>query len=320
MRVHRSAHVRNFTVLPNGLLQDRRLSYTARGLLTDLLSRPDGWREDGRHMADTSPQGRGAISKALKELTEAGYYRVEKIRMPDGTIRTETHVYDTPQLALPSTTRPVSGRATTGSAGVPLVKNRYQEPSHPAEQADQQSAAAGDTADRPEGREEGQTIDQETPAVPDEQVREAVVTLFRVIRPEPRLRLGEAEATELAPIVAQWLERGSTTQELAQALLPGLPVPLHSPVGVLRSRLQRKMPPVRAPQQPVKPRYAECTKCHDPLPRRGICAACAGLGGRTVQVGDGAAVAAAGAARVRAAMLAARSTLIIGQFAAVAAR
>ncbi|MFH9355051.1 hypothetical protein [Kitasatospora sp. NPDC017646] len=101
MRVHRSAHVRNFTVLPNCMLQYRQLSYTARGLLADLLSRPDGWREDGRHMADSSPQGRGAIRKALKELTDAGFYRVEKIRMPDGTIRTETHVYDTPQLALP---------------------------------------------------------------------------------------------------------------------------------------------------------------------------------------------------------------------------
>ncbi|MFJ6621196.1 hypothetical protein ACIQOW_26945 [Kitasatospora sp. NPDC091335] len=241
MRVRRSAHVRNFTVLPNAMLQYRQLSYTARGLLADLLSRPDGWREDGRHMADSSPQGRGAIRKALKELTEAGYYRVEKIRLPDGTIHTETHVYDTPQLAAPGVTRPVSGEASTGRAGVPLVKDRYQEPSHPAEQADQRSATSSEAADRPEGREEGHTIDQETLTIPDEQVREAAATLFRGIRSEPRLWLGEAEATELAPLVAQWLERGSTAQELAQALLPGLPVPLHSPVGVLRSRLQRKM-------------------------------------------------------------------------------
>ncbi|MET8699144.1 hypothetical protein ABZW10_09775 [Kitasatospora sp. NPDC004723] len=317
MRIHRSAHMRNFTVLPNGLLQDRRLSYTARGLLADLLSRPDGWREDGRHMADTSPQGRGAIRKALKELTEAGYYRVEKIRMPDGTIRTETHVYDTPQLALPSATRPVSGEVSTGRAGAPVVKNRYQEPSHPAEPW---SATGGEATDRPEGRDEGHTIDQEPPAMPDDQIREAVATLFRAIRPEPRLRLGEAEATELAPLVAQWLDRGSTTQELAQALLPGLPVPLHSPVGVLRSRLQRKMPPVQTPQQPSKPGYAECAKCHDPVPQPGICAACAGLGGQTVQVGGGAAVAAAGAARVRAAVLAARSALPVGELAGAAAR
>ncbi|MEU1508631.1 hypothetical protein [Kitasatospora sp. NPDC005748] len=311
MRVHRTEHVRSFTVLPNGLLQDRRLSYTARGLLADLLSRPDGWREDGRHMADSSPQGRGAIRKALKELTEAGYYRVEKIRMPDGTIRTETHVYDTPQLtALPGVTRPVSGEASTGRAGVPLVKNRYQEPTLPAEQADQLAATGGEAADRPEGREEGHTIDQETPAVPDEQAREAVATLFRAIRPEPRLRLGEAEAIELAPLVAQWLERGSTAQDLAQALLPGLPVPLHSPVGVLRSRLQRKLPPgVQAPQQPSKPRYAECAKCHDPVPLPGICRACAGLDARPVEVGGGAPSAARGAARARAALLAARAAV-----------
>ncbi|MFG2909904.1 hypothetical protein ACGF13_33215 [Kitasatospora sp. NPDC048286] len=286
-------------MLPNGLLQDRRLSYTARGLLADLLSRPDGWREDGRHMADSSPQGRGAIRKALKELTEAGYYRVEKIRLPDGTIITETHVHDTPLRTPPGATRPVPGEGSTGRVGAPLVKKRYQEPSHPAEQQP--------AADRPEGREEDHTIDQELPAMPDEQVREAVAMLFRAIRPEPRLRLGEAEAIELAPLVAQWLERGSTTQELAQALLPGLPVPLHSPVGVLRSRLKRKLPPVQAPQQPSKPRYAECAKCHDPVPQPGICRACAGLGTVPAAVGGGAAVTTRGAVRARAALLAARA-------------
>ncbi|MFD4906664.1 hypothetical protein [Kitasatospora purpeofusca] len=308
--------MRNFTVLPNGLLQDRRLSYTARGLLADLLSRPDDWREDGRHMADTSPQGRGAIRKALKELTEAGFYRVEKIRMPDGTIRTETHVYDTPQLALPSATHPVSGEATTGRTGVLVVKNRYQEPSHPTEPADGQATAEG-AGEEPGEREEDHQDVKDALAMPDEQVHEAVTTLFRVIRPEPRLRLGEAEATELAPVVAQWLERGSTAQDLAQALLPGLPVPLHSPVGVLRSRLQRKMPPVQTPQQPSKPRYAECAKCHDPVPQPGICRACAGLGRRPASVSCGAGVAASGAARVRAVMRARKESDDLGRLATV---
>lgn len=156
--------------------------------------------------------------------------------------------------------------------------------------------------------------------MPDEQVCEAIATLFRVIRPEPRLHLGETEARTLAPLVAQWLESGATHADLAHALLPGLPVPLHSPVGVLRSRLKRKMLPVPAPQQSSKPRYAECAKCHDPVPQSGICASCAGLGVRTVQVGGGAAVAAAGAARVRAAMRAARSTLGTGQLVAAGTR
>ena len=100
MHVHRSAHTRAFIVLPNALLQDRRLTYTARGLLADLLSRPDGWREDGRQMADRSPQGRGAVARALKELAGFGYYRVEKVRQEDGTILSVAHVWDTPQQCL----------------------------------------------------------------------------------------------------------------------------------------------------------------------------------------------------------------------------
>lgn len=270
-------------------------------------------------MADTSPQGRGAIRKALKELTEAGFYRVEKIRMPDGTIITETHVYDTPQLALPGATRPVSGEATTGGADA-LVKDLVKETPLPAEQAAEPVLAAEPQA-RTGGREEDfeKEADRQPPAAPDEQIREAVATLYRAIRPEPRLRLGQAEAEELAPLVVQWLERGATQADLTQALLPGLPAPMHSAVAVLRYRLERKMPPVQPPVRPAAARYDECAKCHDPVPQPGICRPCAGLGTRTVAVGTGEAVARSGAARARAALTAARAGLGAVPAAAVAA-
>ncbi|MFF1903277.1 hypothetical protein [Kitasatospora sp. NPDC058218] len=289
--------MRNFTVLPNAVLQYRRLSYTARGPLADLLSRPDGWREDGRHMADTSPQGRGAVRRALRELSDAGYYRVEKIRMPDGTIRTETHIYDTPQLALPGTTRPVSGEATTGDAGA-LKKNLEQGTSLPAEESNEPTSV-----DKMGGRRE-----KDPPKVPDKQSCEAVATLFRVVRPEPRLHLGQAEAHELAPLVAQWLEHGSTPADLAHALLPGLPTPVHSAVAVLRYRLERKMPPARTTRPPTAAsRYSECAKCHDPVFQPGICRTCAGLGARTIEVDGGCSVTARGAARARTALRAAKA-------------
>ncbi|MER7674169.1 hypothetical protein ABTY61_37710 [Kitasatospora sp. NPDC096128] len=263
MQIHRSAHARSFTVLPNGLLQDRRLSYTARGLLADLLSRPNGWREDGRQMADTSPQGRGAVRRALKELKDAGYYRVDTVRLPDGTLRSEAHVFDTPRHA-PAVPRPASGERGTGRAVTPPVKD-------PGEK----------------------------PTLPDERTRTAVATLFRAIRSEPRLRLGEAEAAQLAPLVSEWLARGSDEAGLALALLPGLPQPMHSPAAVLRDRLQRKLPPERAPH----PSPAECAECHDPVPRPGICRPCAGLGGtRTLALGIGSAATPGGAARARAAL------------------
>ncbi|MGW7583868.1 hypothetical protein ACWGKU_21315 [Kitasatospora sp. NPDC054768] len=127
-----------------------------------------------------------------------------------------------------------------------------------------------------------------------------MATLFRVIRPEPRLRLGEAEAQGLASLVMQWLERGSSEAELAHALLPGLPQPMHSPVAILRDRLQRKLPPERA--APPSAPFAECGRCHDPVPRPGICRACAGLGTRAVAVGTGAPATPGGVARARSAL------------------
>ncbi|MFE2723532.1 hypothetical protein [Kitasatospora sp. NPDC059327] len=274
MRVHRSAHARHFTVLPNGLLQDRRLSYTARGLLADLLSRPDGRREDGRQMADTSPQGRGTVRRALKELTDAGYYRVETVRLPDGTLRSETHVYDTPH-ARPSATRPEPGERNSGRPDAPSVKEPGKAPA--------------------------------LPPPPDEHTRTAVATLFRVLRPEPRLRLGEAEALGLAPLVTQWLHRGCTADDLARALLPGLPAQLHSPVAVLRSRLTRKLPPMREDRPHPAARYTECPGCHDPVPRPGLCRPCAGVAPRPPAADRHTAL--TGATRVREALRTPRRSL-----------
>ncbi|MBD0670439.1 hypothetical protein [Streptomyces sp. CBMA156] len=275
MRIHRSAQTRAFTVLPNGLLQDRRLSFTARGLLADLLSRPDGRREDGRQMADSSPQGRGAVRRALNELKNAGYYRVDTVRMPDGTLRSEAHVFDTPQPA-PAAHPPDFGAGGTGRPVTPPVKDPGKETTLP---------------DEPGG-----------PDGPDEQTRSAVAVLFRVIRPEPRLRLGDAEARTLAPLVTRWLQRGCGEDELAHALLPGLPRAMHSPAAILRDRLQRKLPPEPAAAQPPPAPYTECGRCHDPVPRPGICRACAGLGSRIVPVGTGATATSGGVARARAAL------------------
>ncbi|WP_395295701.1 hypothetical protein ACF9IK_20945 [Kitasatospora hibisci] len=237
--------------------------------MADLLSRPDGWREDGRQIAGSSPHGRGTVRRTLKELTEAGYYRVELIRMPDGTLRSEAHVYDTPQPRRPpGDTPPDVGGPEGGAPVTPPVKNPEQEPTLPAESPDAQTSAA-------------------------------VALLFRVIRPEPRLRLGAREATALAPLVAEWLQRGATEADLARALLSGLPSDVSSPAGLLRSRLKRKMPPERATPAPQPAGYAECAECHDPVPRPGICRVCAGLAPRPLAVGRGFAVAAAGAARAR---------------------
>jgi hypothetical protein len=304
MQIHRSRHARGFTVLPNTLLQDRRLSYTARGLLADLLSRPDGWSEDGRRMADTSPQGRLSVAKALRELTAAGYYRVERVRRGDGTFVSQAHVYDTPQFR-PGLTRPGSGEEAADDRGAHPVKDRGKEPTLPS----QRSRCA---EDRPATGEDGRgkppmiRADGIGTAGPgDAAVGEAVSTLFRVLRPEPRLRLGAVEAVALAPLVTPWLERGYGGCDLAEALLGGLPDRVHSAPAILRDRLTRKLPPAPEPTGTAKPRWSECGTCARPVPHEGVCRSCTGPArepGRTEVVAARASVAARGRARVRAAL------------------
>ncbi|MFF2657315.1 helix-turn-helix domain-containing protein [Kitasatospora sp. NPDC058032] len=312
MQVHRSAHARNFIVLPNAAMQDRRLSFTARGLLADLLSRPNNWREDARQMADTSTQSRAAIRKALKELIEAGYYRVEKVRLPDGTIRSEAHVYDTPQIpglreaeepleavtpqVEPSVPRPASGSPDSGAGGVLCVKNLVKEPSLPSPEAPPKAPAEP----QPEaaGGQVGISVEDL-----DKPLQVAARVLQQALDGQRRMRLGEAEVVELAPLVVDWLSAGIGPAELAAALLPGLPETIHSPVGVVRSRLLRKLPmrPVRAGRAAADG-MIECDECRDPVSRPGRCGRCAGRPGPVSAIGSDARITAAGAARARAAM------------------
>ncbi|MGW3183225.1 hypothetical protein ACWDD9_28515 [Kitasatospora sp. NPDC001119] len=297
-------------MLPNAVLQDRRLSLAARGLLADLLSRPERWREDARQIADSSTDSRAAVRKALRELIEAGYYRVERNRMPDGTIRSEAHVYDTPQVpglrearelleavnaqVEPSVPHPASGPSSSGDAGVHLVKNLVKAPSLPAVAVPPETSAEPRPAAA--GGQEGNSVENL-----DGPLRAAAFTLQRALDGQRRLRLGEAEMVELAPLAAEWLAVGSGPAELAAALLSGLPETIHSPVGVVRSRLLRKLPMRPAPAERARTasRMHECDECRDLVSRPGLCR---GAPPRPDSATRGAEVTARGMAKVRAAM------------------
>ncbi len=313
-------------IVPNELAQNRAMSYTARGLLVDLLSRPDAWRETCRQMADSSPQGRKALESALDELRVWGYYRVEVFRLPNGRIRSEAHVFDRPQRdAEPGATIPASGAPAPGVPGT-LSKNLEKVPSLPTPVAEtgngaEATAAAGAAS----GVREGTAVDfgsraaeaAATPAPttrpaakgqslpteaeePNGATREAMLALLRAVRLERRLPLGLAEAATLAPLVRSWMDRGGSEDELREALLAGLPQVVYSPVAVVRSRLERKMPAQRTRQHPK--RGAECAECRDPLPQPGLCSRCRGL--RVSSLTDAARgeVTERGMAKIRAAM------------------
>jgi hypothetical protein len=69
-----------YTTIPNDLLQDKTLSWQARGLLVYLLSLPGDWVINKTYLHRGSEQnGRDATITAFEELVTAGYIKKEPI-------------------------------------------------------------------------------------------------------------------------------------------------------------------------------------------------------------------------------------------------
>ena len=108
MRIHRSRPASHFTQIPDDTLRDERLSYAARGILCELLSRPDGWEttadqtvERARRERGAAGEGRRPVRAAFAELKAAGYMIAERVSLPGGKWGFEVHVFDRPHTGVP---------------------------------------------------------------------------------------------------------------------------------------------------------------------------------------------------------------------------
>ncbi len=70
----------NYTVVDNGLLNEKRLTLKSKGLLCYLLSKPEGWEIRVNHLAQQSKDGASAIRSAIKELRNLGYAKLDTNR------------------------------------------------------------------------------------------------------------------------------------------------------------------------------------------------------------------------------------------------
>ncbi|MFI5865245.1 helix-turn-helix domain-containing protein [Streptomyces sp. NPDC051546] len=296
MRIHISPRKRAFTVLGNEVVRDRRLSFTARGILCYLLSLPDGAREDVRTLADNHPGvGRRGVSKAVDELVRYGYYARRTVRDPvTGHVHTETFVSDTPPtedrpqppgvdpghgpdpdpdpVPIPGTGEGKAGRAGASPQG---TKTPGEEPSLPAAFDALGALGALHALQAPESPEPPGTCEESAARG----TARGAALLTRIAAYEPRLRLGITETLALAPLAQRWLEHGVSDLEARSLLTDGLPRFIHSARALLADRLVRKLPAPRAPRDPAAPAAppAECGVCRDPLPAPDAhCGRCAG--------------------------------------------
>lgn len=70
---------RNYTVMSNTHLKDKRLSLKAIGLLSVVLSLPDDWHYTVNGLVGIVKDGERAVNGALSELKENGYLIIEKL-------------------------------------------------------------------------------------------------------------------------------------------------------------------------------------------------------------------------------------------------
>ena len=96
LTVVRTRHDKSFVIIPNQIAQNRRLTFAARGLLTYLLSLPDGYRLSVRSLAEVFVEGDAAINRMKKELMAHGYVTQRRLNV-NGRWQWEMAVYDTPR-------------------------------------------------------------------------------------------------------------------------------------------------------------------------------------------------------------------------------
>jgi|UniRef100_UPI003521DCC5 hypothetical protein len=107
MAVCRVEKTKNYTVMANYHLRDKRLSLKAVGLLSKMLSLPEEWDYTTRGLAAICKDGVDAIGAALKELESCGYLVRHRLRDDRGRMRdTEYVIYESPHTALPDTENP----------------------------------------------------------------------------------------------------------------------------------------------------------------------------------------------------------------------
>ncbi len=127
MAVFRIDKTRDYTVMSNYHLRDKRLSLKAKGLLSQMLSLPEDWDYTLTGLSFINRESKDAVRSAVHELERCGY--IERRQTTDALGKfsvNEYVIHESP--AEPSSENPSSENPTTGnpSTGNPSSENPTQ--------------------------------------------------------------------------------------------------------------------------------------------------------------------------------------------------
>ncbi|MBW9219378.1 hypothetical protein CI793_09430 [Anoxybacillus ayderensis] len=125
MSIFRVEKKENYVVLDKGFLNDKRLSWQAKGLLAYMLSMPNDWVFRIDDLKNRSTNGRDSTKSIIKELQEYGYIIKEQTRQQGKFSNNQYIVLERPNSPLtekPSTENPLTEKPSTENP--PLLNNK----------------------------------------------------------------------------------------------------------------------------------------------------------------------------------------------------
>ena len=106
MAVIRANKNKNYTVMSNQHLRDKRLSLKARGLLSTVLSLPEDWEYSIAGLVAICKESETAMKSAINELKALGYLEITKERNEKGHFEYIYTFNENPPLENPTVEKP----------------------------------------------------------------------------------------------------------------------------------------------------------------------------------------------------------------------
>jgi predicted transcriptional regulator len=262
MHVKRIKHASGYVQIPNVIARHRSLSLEAVGLLTRLLSLPDGTGATVEKVSAQVSNGRRSVARAMNELIEAGYVKRAKVQDPEtGRWVTITTVTDTPDSEGSPTNRfPTVGLPTGQAVGGSPIGSKTENKKDittPTHTPVQEAAPLAPTSVEKGGEGEPAFLTK----INREMAREARRILERLSQ-HKNLPLTDQEIERLAPRVTPWLREAYAPDEILQCLTATLPEQVDSVPGLISHRLKHRTPVRTTPQVTSKPvERAHCEVC-----------------------------------------------------------
>ena len=116
MPVIRVNKTKDYTIMANYHFRDKNLSLKAKGLLSMMLSLPDGWGYSVEGLVKLSTDGRDSINATLQELEKHGYLKRGRVRDANGKLGQAVYdIFERPITGFPTLEKPTQGKPTQGN-------------------------------------------------------------------------------------------------------------------------------------------------------------------------------------------------------------